>query len=166
MNEFHFRRPELMIDDQAELLEIIAGQQVMTLALCQDNQPYLVTLDFAYNSAENCFFFHSADHGKKVDYLRANPLVWGQVVEDRGYVVLKCDHAYRSVHFAGRVEFVEEADEKRRILALMIDRYEPDPAAVKARLLTDLKVAAITIGRIRVETLTGKQNALADAPGT
>jgi uncharacterized protein len=158
MSEFHFRRPELMIDDPAELLEIIAGQPVMTLALCQDNQPYLVTLDFAYDPGENSFFFHSADHGKKIDTLRANPLVWGQVVEDRGYVVDKCDHAYRSVHFAGRVEFVEDMDEKRRILALMIDRFEPDPVAVKARLLTELKVSAITIGRIRVEALTGKQN--------
>jgi nitroimidazol reductase NimA-like FMN-containing flavoprotein (pyridoxamine 5'-phosphate oxidase superfamily) len=158
MSEFHFRRPELMIDNQAELLEIIAGQKIMTLALCHDNQPYLVTLDFAYDPSANCFFFHSADHGKKIDYLRANPVVWGQVVEDRGYVVDKCDHAYRSVQFAGRVEFVEDMDEKRRILALMIDRFERDPAAAKARLLTDLKVSAIMIGRIRVEALTGKGN--------
>ncbi len=165
MSEFHFRRPELMIEDQAKLLEIISGQQVMTLALCREDRPYLVTLDFAYDALENCFFFHSADHGKKIDYLRANPYVWGQIVEDRGYVPDRCDHAYRSVHFAGRAEFIEQPTEKRRILALMIDRFEPDPAAVKARLLTEIKVAAIAVGRIRVEMMTGKQNSPAEAQG-
>ena len=50
--------------------------------------------------------------------LRANPRVWGQVIEDRGYLPGQCAHAYRSVMFEARAEFVTDLQEKRRALAL------------------------------------------------
>jgi uncharacterized protein len=161
MSEFHFRRPDKMIEERSELLDIVAGQQIMSLALCCGDQPYLVTVDYVFDPSEECFYFHSAGSGKKIEYLRANPRVWGQVMEDHGYVPDRCDHAYRSVHISGRMEFVEDMAEKRTALELLVDRFEADPTAVKARLLTEHRVAGVTILRLRVEEMTGKQNAVA-----
>jgi uncharacterized protein len=158
MNDYHFRRPEKMITDRAAMLQIIGGQQIMTLALARDNQPYLVTLDYAYDTARNCFYFHCADHGRKIDYLAANPAVWGQILEDRGYLNGRCDHAYRTVHFAGQVEWLQDPAEKRHALELMIEHFESDPEPVKRKLLGENRVAAVAIGCIRVQEMTGKQN--------
>ena len=60
--------------------------------------------------------------------------MWGQVIENRGYVTGKCDHAYRSVHFAGQVDFLEDDEEKRAALTLMIRQMEPDPGPLEQRL--------------------------------
>jgi nitroimidazol reductase NimA-like FMN-containing flavoprotein (pyridoxamine 5'-phosphate oxidase superfamily) len=158
MDEFHFRRPEKMMADEAEMLAVIDAQMVMTLALCHENQPYLATVDYAYDADRRCFYFHSADHGKKIDYLAANPSVWGQVLDDRGPIPGRCDHAYRSVQFAGTATIVSAVDEKRHALGLMIDRYEPDPAPVRARLLVPNRINTVTVGRIDVTAMTGKAN--------
>ncbi|MEJ5309126.1 MAG: pyridoxamine 5'-phosphate oxidase family protein [Anaerolineae bacterium] len=158
MQTYHLRRSEKAITDPAEMWAIIAEQKVMTLAMCKDNVPYLVTVNYGYDQAAGCLYFHCAAEGKKMDYLQANPAVWGQILEDNGYLDGKCDHAFRSVQFQGRVAFVDDIDEKRRALSLMIDRLESDPAAVKARQVTDKAVAKVTIGKVHIEGMSGKAN--------
>jgi len=158
MQVYHLRRSEKAITDPVEMWAIIAGQKYVTLALCKNNTPYLATVNYGYDQAAGCLYFHCAGEGKKMDYLRANPTVWGQIIEDNGYRDGKCDHAFRSVHFQGRVTFVEDAEEKHRALSLMIDRLESDPAAVKARLVTDKALEKVMIGQVHIETMTGKAN--------
>ncbi|HOG47301.1 MAG TPA: pyridoxamine 5'-phosphate oxidase family protein [Anaerolineae bacterium] len=153
---YHLRRKEQAISDPGELLEIIQGQRCMTLALCRDGEPYLATVSHGYDAAARCFYFHCARRGKKIDYLEANPIVWGQVLEDRGYLTGQCDHAYRTVQFRGRAELVEDLEEKRRALTLMIERLEPDPEPLKQRLLVEARLRGVCIVRVRVLEMTGK----------
>jgi nitroimidazol reductase NimA-like FMN-containing flavoprotein (pyridoxamine 5'-phosphate oxidase superfamily) len=160
MTDYHFHHPEKMFTDRAELLEIIAGQRLMTLAMAKDGQPYLITVNYGFDAEGDCFYFHCAPEGKKLDYLRANPNVWGQVIENRGYVIGKCDHAYRSVHFAGRVDFLEDDEGKRAALTLMIRQMEPDPGPLEQRLLARDRPGKTVVGRVRVLDMTGKRNAL------
>ncbi|MBM4456638.1 MAG: pyridoxamine 5'-phosphate oxidase family protein [Chloroflexi bacterium] len=158
--KYHFHHPEKMFTDRAELLEIIAGQRWMTLAMIADGRPYLATMNYGFDAARDCFYFHGATAGKKVAAMIANPDVWGQVIEDRGYVTGKCDHAYRSVHFAGRVVFLEDEDEKRQALTLMIRQMEPDPEPLIQRLLVRGRLTKTIVGRVQVSEMTGKRNAL------
>ncbi len=158
MSSYHLRRAEKAITDEAELFAIIRGQQYVTLALCRENEPYLVTLNYGFDAEARCLYFHCATEGKKMDFLRANPVVWGQILEDNGYLPGQCTHAFRCVEFRGSVAFLETNTEKRLALTVMIEQLEPDPEPVKARTLTEQRVAGVTIGRIQIETLTGKQN--------
>lgn len=158
---YHLRRAEKAITDPEELLAVIRGQKFLTLALCQDHEPYLVTMNYAYDQEQRCFYFHCARRGKKVDYLRANPTVWGQVLEDRGYLPGQCDHAYRTVQFRGQAEWIENLEEKRHALMLMIDQLEPDPEPVKRAELTQRKLEGVGILKVRVETMSGKQGPVA-----
>lgn len=160
MQTYHLRRSEKAITDPQQLLDVIMGQQIMTLAMALDNEPYLVTLNYGYNVGEGCFYFHCASEGRKMDYLRSNPVVWGQVVEDRGYLTGECSHAFRSVQFRGRVSFLEDGTQKRAALVMMIDRLEPDPEPVKRKQVTDASIARVTVGKVEVEFMTGKQNGL------
>ena len=84
MSTYHFHHPEKMFADRAELLDLIAGQHFMTLAMAAEGQPYLITVNYGFDPERNCFYFHCAPEGKKIAYLRANPNVWGQVIEPIG----------------------------------------------------------------------------------
>jgi hypothetical protein len=115
-------------------------------------------MNYGFDAERNCFYFHCAPDGKKIAYLRANPNVWGQVIEDRGYLPGKCDHAYRSVHFGGRVAFLKSEEEKREALILMIQQLEPDPAPVIERLITQARLTKTAVGRVQVLEMTGKRH--------
>ncbi|MFO7650019.1 MAG: pyridoxamine 5'-phosphate oxidase family protein, partial [bacterium] len=66
-------------------------------------------------------------------------------------------HAYRSVQFAGRAELVEDEADKHRALELLINRHEPDPAPVKARLL-GRDLSKVGVVRVRITDWFGKAN--------
>lgn len=159
MESYHgLRRKEQEIEDKAELKAILAGTPYMTIAMCRNDEPYLVTLSHGYDKENNAIYFHCAYEGKKIDFLKANNRVWGQALVDRGYVQGRCDHLFSSVQFSGRVSFVEDGAEKRRALAVMIRQLEREPEKVMAAKVTGAAVAKTCIGRIDLEFLSGKRS--------
>ncbi|NIQ06988.1 MAG: hypothetical protein GWO20_15045 [Candidatus Korarchaeota archaeon] len=160
MGQYHMRRSEKKIDDPKILLEIIRDQKYMTLAMCDKGEPYLVTVNYAFDNNDRCFFFHCARRGKKIDYLTNNPVVWGQVLDDRGYREGECDYAYRTLHFKGKVEFVTTISEKKRALRLLINQLEPDPESVTQRLLNKASLQKVTVGKVNVQFMSGKINSI------
>lgn len=154
---YHLRRIERDMPERADQLAVLRGQKYLSLAMCRDNQPYLVSLNYGFSEEENCFYVHSAPEGRKLDYLRANPRVFGQVIEDRGYVVGRCSHAYRSVMFEARAEFVEDLEEKRQALSQMIDHADPDPGPLRERLVATSDLAQVVVLRLAIQRISGKQ---------
>ena len=154
---YHLRRIERDMPDRADQLAVLRGQKYLSLAMARDDQPYLVSLNYAYSEQENCFYVHSAPEGRKLDFVRTNPRVWGQVIEDRGYLPGQCSHAYRSVMFKAEAQFVEPIEEKQRALSLMIDHADPDPEPLKERLLATSDLEQLVVIRLSVEWMSGKQ---------
>ena len=158
MESYHqLRRKEQEISDTAELQAILAKTRYVTVAMCRDNEPYLVTLSHGYDHERNAVYFHCAFAGKKIDFLKSSNRVWGQAFIDRGYVQGQCDHLFSSVQFSGRVSFVSDAAEKRRALEVMIRQLEQDPERVITAKVTDARVATTNIGRIDIEFMSGKR---------
>ena len=155
---YHLRKSEREIKDRGEIDQIMRAQQFMTLAMCRENQPYLVTLNYGYDQDAGCIYFHCANEGKKLAYLRENPTIWGQILDDRGYVQGECTHAYRCIEFEGVVDFLTAFEGKKHALHIMIDQIEPDPEPLKQRMVTEDRVSSITIGRVRITSLTAKKN--------
>jgi uncharacterized protein len=158
MKSWHTRHPDKAITDQAELGRIVAGQKFLTLALCAENRPYLVTLSHAFDAERNCFYFHCSPVGRKIDLIRANPQVYGQVLEDHGYLPGQCDHAYRTVQFDGTAELVTDHDEKLAALRRLIEFLEPDPDPVKERNLKAARLDSVAIVRVTVTGWSGKKS--------
>jgi hypothetical protein len=159
MERYHgMRRKEKEIGDPAEMRAILEGTPYIVVAMCRDNEPYLATLSHGYDAGRNAIYFHCAREGKKIDFLKANDLVWGQAILDRGYVQGKCDHLFTSVQFGGRVRFVEDAAEKRHALGVMIRQLEREPEKVLAEQVTEAAVRKVCIGRIDIETMSGKRS--------
>ena len=151
------RRKEKAIEDVAELKEIIRTAQYVTVALCKDNEPYLVSLSHGYDPNKNCVYFHCASEGKKMDILKENNVVWGQALIDKGYIQGKCDHLYATVQFKGTVVFIDDFEEKKEALLNMVHKLDDNPDDVAEKQLTEKSIARVTIGRIDIEYLSGKE---------
>jgi nitroimidazol reductase NimA-like FMN-containing flavoprotein (pyridoxamine 5'-phosphate oxidase superfamily) len=155
---WHPRHPDKAITDPEELAGVVAGQKFLILALCAEDRPYLVTVSHVFDAARNCFYFHCSTVGRKLDLIRANPHVYGQVLEDRGYVAGECDHAYRTVQFEGTAELVDDPEEKLHALRRLVEFLEPDPEPVKARNLAEARLDQVGVVRVRVASWSGKKN--------
>ena len=151
------RRKEKAIDSEDEMISILEKSKYITIAMCQNNEPYLVTLSHGYDRERHCIYFHCAQEGKKVDILSQHNLVWGQAIEDYGYAKGSCDHLYASTHFKGRVTFVEDVNEKEHALRVMINSLEPDPEKVINEQITKKSVQRVNIGRIDIDYMSGKK---------
>jgi nitroimidazol reductase NimA-like FMN-containing flavoprotein (pyridoxamine 5'-phosphate oxidase superfamily) len=152
------RRKEKEITDRNKMSAILQKAEYITVAMCKDNEPYLVTLSHGYDRERNCIYFHCAKEGKKVDILMEHNIVWGQALLDKGYVQDACDHLYATTQFMGRVTFVEKYEEKRHALEVMIKELESDPKKVMNEQLTEKSIKGVQIGRIDIEYMSGKKS--------
>src|SRR3990170_5284602 len=125
--------------------------------MCLDNEPYLATLSHGYDEERNCIYFHCAAEGKKINILQANNRVWGQALVDRGYVQGACDHLYATTQFSGKVTFVEDIAEKEHALKLMIESLDDNPEEIIEKQLLPQSVQTVRIGRIDVDSMSGKK---------
>ncbi len=152
------RRADKAVTDQKEIEAILREAQVCRIAMCDRSEPYVVPVCFGYEDRK--LYFHSAAEGKKIEALRANPRVCFEVevdVEVRlGKVPCGSGVRYRSVIGRGRAELIEDEDEKRRALDVLMRHYGGEfldyarsPAAAAA-------MKKIAVVRIAVEEMTGK----------
>lgn len=151
------RRKDKAITDISEMREILRTAQYVTLAMCSNDEPYLVSLSHGYDEERNCIYFHCAKEGKKIDILKANNLVWGQAIVDHGYVQGACDHLYATTQFRGRVTFVEDIEDKEHALRAMIKSLDDNPEEIIEKQLTPESIQRVTIGRIDIDYLSGKK---------
>ncbi len=152
------RRKEKAIESEEEMIAILETSKYITIAMCQDNIPYLVTLSHGYDREGNCIFFHCAREGKKVDILTENSNIWGQAIIDHGYAEGACDHLYATTQFKGKVSFIEDMKEKEHALRIMINSLEPHPELVLEEQITEKSVQRVHIGRIDIEFMSGKKS--------
>ena len=157
MHSFHLRRQDKAVTDAEEIVKPLIEAEYIVLALSYEDHPYLATLSHGYDAENNCIYFHCASEGKKVEYMKANPNVWGQAIIDYGYQHGSCDHLYHTVQFSGTVSFIENIEEKKQALKLMINKLDENPELVIKKQLQPSSVVKITIGKIDIDELTGKK---------
>lgn len=151
------RRKEKSIESQDEMIAIIKSAKYVTLAMSLNNEPYIATLSHGYDREKNCIYFHCAREGKKIDILSENNVVWGQALEDHGYIDGSCDHLFATTQFKGRVTFIDDIKEKMHALSVMIRQLESDPQKVTEEQITEESVEKVNIGRIDIEDMSGKK---------
>lgn len=149
------RRAEREIKDRKTIDDILRQATVCRLGLCDDDRPYVVPLNFGYDG--ECLYFHSAREGRKMEVLRANPKVCFEVDVDHELVPTDtaCDWGtrFRSVIGFGEARPVEDMEEKRRALDVILDHYSDGDYEYTQESLTKLAVI-----RIEIEEITGKQS--------
>ena len=88
---------EIEIIDTNEIENIIKKSNHITLALCDNNISYIVTMSYGYDINKKYLYFHCANKGDKLDYIKKNSNVIGTIIKDNGYLKTRCDHDYESL---------------------------------------------------------------------
>ena len=123
------RRNDLEITDAEQIEPLLHAARYATVALADGAQPYVVTLSCGYDSARRRLCFHVAPKGRKLDIIAVNPLACVTIVADKGYLKGECAHPYDSVVAFGRMRLLEDADEVREAMRVLMHQLESPDAA-------------------------------------
>ncbi len=158
MAKYHMNRKDKEIAERSGLIDVLKHGNYATIAMCRENEPYLVTMNYGYDEEEHVLYFHCAQRGLKLEFMRANPKVCATVIEDRGYKMGECDQAYRSVVFRGTMHTVEDLQEKKRAIDVLLNHLEDDPDRIREKSLkSDEVYEEVGILRLDIEEMTGKE---------
>jgi len=150
------RRKKKEITDRQEMQGIIRASQVMRLALCRENEPYVVPLSFGYDGTS--LFFHCASEGLKLDILRKNPRVCclfehGLAFEPKGDDPCAWGFAFATVIAHGVASQVTAPEEKLAALQAVTDHYSTNGERVPAD-----KAGNVDVWKIEILAMTGKRS--------
>jgi uncharacterized protein len=145
------RRKDKEVQDRSLIDQVIARAQVCRLALCKDNQPYVVPVSFGYDSTH--IYFHTADEGMKLDYLAANNRVCFEMEHDVQLVAdessaCKWSQSFYSVIGFGTVHEITELPQKMDALNHIMKHYSGREWDFGDHAFKKLKVWLITIDQI------------------
>jgi nitroimidazol reductase NimA-like FMN-containing flavoprotein (pyridoxamine 5'-phosphate oxidase superfamily) len=153
------RRKDREITDRDEMNRILQAGKVCRLGLSDQDQPYIVPLNYGYRWQEQglVLYFHCADAGRKLDIIQKNNRACFEI--DQALELQADDMAchfsmnYESLIGFGLVETVLDPDEKKDAMNCVMTHY-----SVKNDWTFDEKILAKTrILRLSVESLTGKR---------
>lgn len=158
MEQYHPKRKRNEIINETEILSIIKGGNHVSIALCDNDIPYIITMSYGADIGNNCLYFHCANKGDKLDFIKKNPNACATIIKDNGYMVTKCDHDYESLVIRGKMHIVSELAEKKHGLQILLNHLEKDPQPIFERnIKDDHSYYGVTILRLNMETIIGKK---------
>ena len=117
----------LLIKNTEEIYEIIKACKTCYLAMADNNMPYVLPMNFALDGDN--VILHSAQTGRMWETLQNNQKVcinW-TLGEELAWQNVKVGCSYRvkskSVVVEGTIEFVDDYDEKDRLLKVFMSQY-------------------------------------------
>lgn len=117
----------LFIENREEINEIIKACKTCFLAVSEENTPYVLPMNFAIEG--DTVILHSAQEGRMWETIKKNPkacINW-TLGEDLAWQDVQVGCSYRvkskSVIVEGRVEFIDDFDEKYRCLERLMSQY-------------------------------------------
>jgi len=142
------------ISDEPAIKAIIKKAEICRLGVINENTPYVIPLCFGYH--DNTLFFHSALKGLKIDCIRKTPKVCFEF--DINTEIKESENAcdwgmiYQSVIGFGRAKFIEDPNEKRNALGIIMAHYSNERFD-----FPEHKVKATAVIKVEIESMTGKQ---------
>jgi len=114
--------------------DVIQKAEYGTLALCMDNKPYSIPINFVEIDGE--VFFHGAKKGKKIEVIKNNSNASFSVVEDYSLLpsyfstdtgtACPATQLYKSVILDGQIQFVEDYEEKVNALETLMKKLQKE----------------------------------------
>ena len=149
------RKKENEITEKSDIEAVIHKSLVCRLGLSDGNMPYIVPVCFGYHN--DALYVHGSLEGMKIDFLRKNQNVCFELDVDTEIIEAEkaCDWGikYRSVIGFGKASFIEDGDEKRRALDIIMNHYSNRSFEFPQAVL--YKTAVI---KVEITYMTGKQS--------
>lgn len=152
------RRTDREIKDINEIVDILNKGNVIRVSMFNDVYPYIVPLSYGFEQIEDkiYIYIHSANEGLKLDLIRNNPNV--AVETDEFIKTERIKHGitsrYRSVIAFGNALILDNDEEKKHGLRLIVDHYGYNDFNL------DIcnNFSFTTVVRIEVKEIFGKKN--------
>jgi nitroimidazol reductase NimA-like FMN-containing flavoprotein (pyridoxamine 5'-phosphate oxidase superfamily) len=145
-----------MTNDKLELKEIIDRCDACYLGMVdQQGLPYVLPFNFGYE--EGIIYLHSAQTGRKMDVMKNNPNVCVAFSTDHKLFFrhenVACSYGmdYRSVLAFGKIVFIDDFDEKVRILNIIMRKYAGKDFPYNAPAIHN-----VAVYKVDVEKMEGK----------
>jgi nitroimidazol reductase NimA-like FMN-containing flavoprotein (pyridoxamine 5'-phosphate oxidase superfamily) len=148
------RRKDKEITDIGEIESIIRKSLVCRLGLADVDTPYIVPLCFGYDN--NTLYFHSAKEGRKIEIIKRNNAVCFEFDIDSeiksGKDACAWGMKYRSVIGYGTATLIEDPEEKRKALDVIMAQY-----ADGAFEYSEKAFGKALVIKVEIESMTGKK---------
>ena len=151
--KFHVRLKDKEITDSREIEAIIQKANVCRLGLVNEDEPYVVPVNFGYE--RNALYFHSALEGLKVDLIRKNNKVCFEIEIDVDIEKTErsfCSVKYKSVIGRGRAYILENTEDKIRGLKSIMRHCTGSEYSYSEK-----RLDTVLVVKIDIESLTGKR---------
>lgn len=152
------RRKDKEIKDIKTIINTLDICKTVSLAMMDDNMPYVVPLSYGYEMKDNhlILYFHCAREGRKLDILHRNNTVCFTIFREGelllGEIPCKSSYYYSSIIGNGEVEFVEQSDEKTYALSKIFEQQSGRKVE-----FTKEQANSVCVFKIIVKDYTGKQ---------
>ena len=154
-------RREREVTDLTEITRYLDTAKVLHLGLVDGDEPYVVPLNYGYTMEDGklTLYMHGATRGRKLDVMRANPKVFFSLECDlqpfEGSVACKYGLAYASVMGRGMATIVEDVEEKKRAMTILMKTQSGKDFEFNDRL-----VSMVAVVRLDVSEYTAKHRPL------
>ena len=145
------------IEDQKEIENVIRECRTCFLGLSdKNNQPYVIPMNFGYK--DNTIYLHSGQFGRKWEIMKENPkacitfTLGDELAYQDEHVACSWRVKSKSVIAEGKIEFVEDYNEKEAILHILMTQYSN-----KKFKFNIPAVKNVGIFKMKIDTLKAKE---------
>ena len=159
MAEYHPRRHDREIEDKNEIERILKNGKYVIIAMSKNDEPYVVSLSYGYDSINRSLYFHCALKGQKLEYIKENRKVCATIIEDHGYVKDHCEHSYSSLIIRGEFSVVDEIEEKKHGIEVLLNHLEDNPEPIlKRNIINENSYNKVNVLALKISSIIGKTN--------
>jgi uncharacterized protein len=152
------RRKEFEVKEPDEILEIMKKCSACNIAFFEGEYPYIVPMNFGVVLEDGSFrlYFHGARAGTKIELLKKNGHVAFEMHREKeiNLMELACESNmfYESVCGNGRIQLIEDEEEKLAALTAIMDQY----ASGRSHVFDEKEVKAVAVMELTVNQICGK----------
>ncbi len=146
----------LIIEDKQRIESVIQACEVCFAGFTDlEGNPYVIPMNFGYENG--VVYLHSGPEGGKIKMLERNNRIC--ITFSHGHKLVYqhakvgCSYSMRSesAMCRGKVEFIEDGDEKRKALDIIMRHYTENEVAY-----SDPAIRNVRVWKVAVEQMTGK----------
>ena len=149
------RRKDKEITDPKEIEKILKREKIWRVVFIGSSVPYVVPLCYGYE--DGALYLHGFGGGKKIDRIKDAPHVFFEIDCDFKLISdeAPCDWTvhYRSVIGYGRATILEDPEEKKKGLDIIVKQY-----AGRALPFPEKALEAVCVVKVEIESVKGRKN--------
>jgi len=152
------RRNDKKIESREQIDEVIRASNVCRIAYANGNIPYITPVSFGYDG--EAIYIHSAEEGKKIDFLRKNNYICFEFESDVSTVTdekvaCKWTATFKSVIGYGRMVQLTNDGQKEYALNEIMKQYSG-----KSWEFNEKSLQNVALWKIEIDELSGKQSSI------